>query len=178
MTTKNRKILLAVLLALLAALVAWRVATADERRVRLVFAEMESIAGKDGAGENPVVAAFDAARLRRIAAPRIVIAAPEWRGAPWSVSRDDAVREFFSAKAMASRVSLRFDSVRIRFPHRGHATATAAATLSGEFPGVSGALRESRNVSLSLTRDPGSRAWLVQRVAVGANAPKGKAQKP
>ena len=165
MTLRVPRAAVAVLAAAGAALAWWRVSTADERRVLRVLREVSELAEKGGAAENPVLAALDVGRLSKLVDARVELLAPELGGASWTEKREDLVRHAFAAKARASRLSLSFGDVSVRFPSKGRATAVAEATLEGSTPDFGGAFGGTRRVSVSLRRDPSSGAWLVTRVA-------------
>lgn len=152
-------------LLLVAAFAWWRIATADERRVKRAFRELSELAEKSGPGENPVLAALDAAGLAKLLAAKVELSAPELYLRSWTVSRDEIVRQAFAAKARASRLSLGFDGLDVRFPERGRAVATGKATISGDLPDFGGAFGETRKISVAFRRDPESGNWLAEKAS-------------
>ena len=149
----------------------WRVSTADERAVKRAFRELSALAEKAGPDVNPVLAALDASRLRKLLAPSVEFSAPELRGRSWTESRDEIVRQAFAAKARAARLSLAFEDVDVSFPSPGRATAIGEATLSGSLPEFGGSFDGTREFSVSFRRDA-SGDWRATRVAAAPGAAK------
>lgn len=164
----SRSALFAAALALvaLAGFLRWRAATADERRVRRVFAKVERLAEKRGPDANPVFEAFVVRELAELLDAVVELRAPELGGRVWRERREELAREAYAAKSRATGLSLRFYDLDVAFPAEGRATAVGEARLSGALPEFGGAFDDTREVEVALRRDGSSGRWLVRRVEV------------
>ena len=179
MTLSVRPQYLVALAVALVALCWWRISTAAEREIRRSLREVAEIAEKQSASENPVFSAYGAARLTKLLAPTVSLAAPETGDIPWRSSRSELVRDAFTARARASSLSLKLGYPSIRFPAAGEAVATLKAQLEGDFPEFNGSFSDARPVEVVFHRDVTSGRWLLQSVRTGhreSNRQTGRSQ--
>ena len=164
--SRSALVALALALVALAGLLRWRAATADERRVRRVFATVGRLAEKRSPDVNPIVVALDTKRLSELLDAVVELRVPELGGRTWRERREDLAREAFAAKARAASLSLRFYDLEVAFPSEGRAVAVGEGRLAGALPEFGGAFDDTREVEVALRRDGSSGRWLVRRIEV------------
>ena len=159
----NRKNLLfaAVCLAVLA-FVLPGLFRSERSRVRAVFVTAAENLEKTGP-ENLLAAGLKAQALGELVDGTLHLRLPEL-GHDADFDAAEVQRQVALARNQMGNLHVEFRDIRIEFPARGEATATADALVTGDLDGLRG--REVRAVAAQLRKNPATGKWRFRDVRV------------